>query len=120
MTTEEEARVLDSCRLVEAKIETIEKAVLESRPNLLDQCEADLREVAAILQSLISSGNKQMPREARESLDRIRRTSIRMQRQVEHGSNLWIGWLQLRLNAGYTNRGRPVFTMTESATSFEG
>jgi|SRR5580704_1393253 hypothetical protein len=119
MNPQEEGRPLESCHAAEARIQVVEKLLLESRPGSLDQCEMELREVAIILQQLISEGKRYWTPETGAAFKRIKQAAGRLQRQVQHASNLWAGWLQLRLSTGYTNRGRPVFSSGEPGTTFE-
>ncbi|MGD1090859.1 MAG: hypothetical protein ABSB35_02575 [Bryobacteraceae bacterium] len=119
MNPPEEGRPLESCHAAEARIQAVERLLLESRPGSLEQCETELREVAVILQRLVSEGKGHFSPETGAAFKRIKQATGRLQRQVEHASNLWTGWLQLRLGTGYTDRGRPVFSGREPGTTFE-
>jgi hypothetical protein len=119
MNPQEEGRSLESCLAAEARIQVVEKLLLEAHPDTLDQCETELREVTVILEELVSTGKRDWTPEYRAAFQRIQQTTGRLRRQVEHASNLWAGWLQLRLGTGYTERGRPVYSSREPGSNFE-
>jgi hypothetical protein len=123
MNPQEERRPPESCdaacRAAEVMIQDVEQLLLESRPDVLDRCETKLREVTGILEGLISAGKRDWTPEAGAAFRRIKRAAGRLHQQVEHASNLWAGWLQLRLGTGYTDRGRPVFSRGEPGSAFE-
>jgi hypothetical protein len=119
MSPRDESLPLESCHAAEAKIQDVEKLLLEPCPEILDRCEKELREVIGLLEGLVSAGKRDWTPEAVEGLYRIRRRAGTLRRQIEHASNLWAGWLQLRLGTGYTERGRPVFSGQEPGSTFE-
>jgi hypothetical protein len=110
---------LESCRGAEARIHTVEKLLLQPRPETLDQCETELREIILILQRLVSEGKRHWTPETGAAFRTIKQATGRLRRQIEHASNLWAGWLQLRMGIGYTERGRPVYSSAEPGSTFE-
>lgn len=119
MSLLDETSPLESCHAAEAKIQDIEKLLLEPSPEILERCERELREVIGLLEGLISAGKRNWSPEAVDGLYRIQRKACSLRKQIDHASNLWAGWLQLRLGTGYTERGRPVFSGQEPGSTFE-
>jgi hypothetical protein len=118
MSPQDEISALESCHATEARIQEVEKLLWEPRPDVLERCEGELREVIILLHGLVTAGKRNWTPETAAAFQRIARSAGRLRRQVEHASNLWAGWLQLRLGTGYTESGRPVFSR-EPGSTFE-
>ena len=119
MDPQPEKYPLESCHSAEAMIQAVEKLLLQPRPEILDRCETELRDVIGILEGLVYAGKRDWTPEAGAAFQRIKQTAGRLHRQIEHASNLWAGWLQLRVGTGYTHQGRPVFSSREAGSTFE-
>jgi hypothetical protein len=115
----------ERCQAGEAKLERISKALLDPRPEILDHCEAELREVIAILSEPANSSARSPISDRpmasdRNDLLRLRRRIRLVALQVQNAINLCQGWIQLGLSQGYTDQGRPALPLTEPQASFEG
>ena len=109
----------ERCQAGENKGEQISTALLDPRPEILDQCEADLQEVIALL-----DGEPLGPPELNRLTDRNEllrfRNRIRLLAlQVQHATNLCQGWAQLHVSQGYTAQGTPALPAGESRSSYE-
>jgi hypothetical protein len=109
----------ESCSAVEAKIQEIQQLLLAPSVETLERCEMELARVASLLEGLISGGSKEWTPAVAASLRSIQQAARRWQAQIVHASNLWQGWLQLKLGTGYTGEGLPVFAECEPGSSFE-
>lgn len=113
---------LETC---EAGIREAGQLLLDARPEAVDRCQAELQRVAETLERLVAE--KTIGTDSRYvlALKRIRESAGVLKIQTEYASNLWSGWLQLCLGAGYTDQGLPVLITGEAAAgtsrcSFEG
>jgi len=97
----------------------LDEAAQLLRPATLDQCLHALAQVIEILDEMAVGNPRDWDPEARTALHRIRGAAGNLQRQIEHGSNLVRGWMQIRFSAGYTRGGQPEFDGRESRGLFE-
>ncbi len=110
--------ILESCLAAAAKLRQVQQLLLE--PGTLDRSAAELNEVIATLEQLVSASSPDWGPAESASLHQIKRAAGRLRAQIEHASNLWAGWLQLRMGTGYTEQGLPVFVNHEAGSCFEG
>lgn len=111
---------VETCLATEAKIREVQRLLLESRPETLDRCAAELSEVVTALEELVSAGPRQWSPAETELFQQMKRAASGLQGQIDHASHLWTGWLQLWMGAGYTKQGLPVFANREARSCFEG
>jgi hypothetical protein len=104
----------ERCQAGEAKLEQVSTALLDPRPEVLDRCEAELQEVAALLES-----EPQDSSALRSDLLRLRRRIRLLAMQVQHATNLCQGWAQLCLGQGYTDQGKPALPLSQPQSSYE-
>jgi hypothetical protein len=110
----------EACRAAEIKLRELQKALLDPRPEVFEQCEAELGKVAGMLQPLISSDASTWGPGVADRLREIKHATNRLRLQIDHGLNLCRGWIQLRMGTGYTQAGLPVFAGSEARSLFEG
>ena len=110
----------DACLYAEAKLQEVRQLLLDVRPESVDRCQSELQQIATVLEQLVSQGALQSTPGASSALLRIRRSANGLKLQIEYASNLCLGWIQLRLGAGYTAQGLPVLIANGPASSFEG
>jgi hypothetical protein len=91
---------------------------------MLARWETELGRAAGLLEKLLESmTDDRAPRlnsSLRKAVQEIQRTAGELQPQFEHGSNVCMGLLQLRLGTGYSEHGLPVLMTTEARGTFEG
>jgi len=117
---EELSRTLvEVCYDIETRIREAQRLLLDPRPETLDRCESELKNVIQILEALVSKPCQEGNPAASIALHQIRNAARRLRLQIEHASNLHLGWMQLRSGSGYTNQGLPVFATVEEQSSFE-
>lgn len=116
----------ERCQASEAKLEQVSTALLGARPEILDRCEADLREVADILSESLDSSVSAVPSDGssdrqtnRNDLFRLRRRIRLLGLQVQNAVNLCQGWAQLGMSQGYTDEGKPAIPPNEPRSSYE-
>src|ERR1700759_4208114 len=97
----------ERCQAGEAKLEQVSNALLDPRPEILDLCEANLREVIAILGGETADSIARPVSSDRTELLRLRHRVRMLALQVQNAVNLCQGWTQLGLSQGYTDQGRP-------------
>ena len=108
----------ERCQAAEAKLEAISSQLLDCRPETLEQCEADLHEIAAVLRDTLDSG-AQPALADRGGLLSLRHKGALLGLQVQHAANLCQGLGQLRMSEGYTDQGRPVLPPSAPQASYE-
>jgi len=118
---------LEVCQRVQTTLREVERLVPEPGNQMLAQCETELGQAAALLESMrefVTEGRLTTDLRGdttfQQALQEIQRTAGRLKAQFEHGSNYCMGLLQTRLGAGYSELGRPVLLPTEAKGSFEG
>lgn len=84
----------------------------------LDRCRELLGDVADILLTLIQEGPAGLTPEIIQVAREIQETAQQLQVQIEHGSRICRGWMQMRMSTGYSDRGVPILVETEGR-SFE-
>ncbi len=109
----------DACLYAEAKLREVRQLLLDMRPEAVDRCQSELQQVIAVLEKLVSEGAFQPNPRASSALVRIRQSARMLKLQIEYASNLYLGWMQLRMGAGYTQQGRPLLVAREPGSSFE-
>ncbi len=107
------------CLEAEARIRRIQETLIHPQPELLDRCEAELRDVIDLLEPRLAEKPTAPNGSNRMALIRLRRTIAQLGSQVAHASNLCQGWAQLRLSTGYTAQGRPALTIDPPKATFE-
>ena len=111
--------VLEFCQRAETTIREVQQLLLDPRPGMLERCQAELQQVIVGLQTLVSEGSSAPNPEVSSSLRQIQQATRPLRLQIEHASNLCLGWIQLRLGTGYTEQGLPVLMAGEARSSFE-
>jgi hypothetical protein len=109
----------DVCLEAEARIRRIQETLIHPQPELLDRCEAELRDVIDLLEPRLAEMPAAPNGSDRVILIRLRRTVAQLGSQIAHASNLCQGWIQLRLSMGYTAQGQPALTIDQSKAAFE-
>jgi hypothetical protein len=109
----------EACLHVAEKLRGASRFLLEIRPESVERCQAELEQVIAVLENLVSHGDFQYNPRVSSMLAGIRRSACALGLQIKYASNLYSGWLQLRLGAGYTQQGLPVFVTAKTGASFE-
>ncbi len=109
----------ESCKAAEETIQTAQQLMLDPRPEAMDRCLTELSRVAAILEGLAVGTSRDWNAELRASFLRIQIANRRLRLQIEHASNFWRGWIQLRLGTGYTRQGLPELAQGETRSSIE-
>ncbi len=116
--------VLETCQRAENILREVQGGELVPGTDMLAQWETELGQVAALLESANESITEEFkPRNnpaVRQVLLGIRQRAGMLKIQFEHGSNYCMGLLQVRLGAGYSERGLPVLMPTEARGTFEG
>ena len=108
----------ERCQAGEAKLDQVSNALLDPRPEILDHCEAKLREVIAMLSESADSPARPVSSDRGQLLhlrNRVRLLAL----QAQNAVNLFQGWTQLGLSQGYTDQGRPALPPSEPVTSYE-
>ena len=112
---------LNVCLHAEARIQEAGHLLLDTRPEAVDRCQSELQQVAGVLEGLVAEGMFRANPALSSALFRIRRSAHALKLQIELASNLYLGWIQLRSGAGYTEQGLPVLVTGEPGhCSFEG
>jgi hypothetical protein len=109
----------ESCQAAESGLQTVQKLLLEPRPDTFEQCLQALSQVIEILENLAAGSSRDWDPAVHLAFHRIRKTAGNLNLQIGHGSNLVRGWMQLRFGAGYTRRGLPEFPEREAERLFE-
>jgi hypothetical protein len=110
---------LEVCLHAEAKLGEVRQLLLDLRPEAVERCQNELQQVIVGLQRLVSQGSFEANPRVISTLLGIRRSARALKLQIEYASNLYSGWIQLRLGAGYTQQGRPLLVAREPGSSFE-
>jgi len=108
----------ERCQAGEAKLEQVSTALLDPRPEILDQGETDLQEVIELLDCGPDPSESHRPT-SRNDLLRLRNRVRLLALQVQHATNLCQGWAQLHVSQGYTAQGTPALPAGESRSSYE-
>ena len=111
--------IQERCKTAEAKLEEISTALLDYRPETLEACEAELQEIAALLDSETLEPSERPVASDQPALMSLRKRSAFLGLQVQQAVNLCRGWAQLRLSEGYTNQGMPALPPSAPQTSYE-
>jgi hypothetical protein len=120
MQEERTRSVMECCRLAETTIRKVQRLMLEPRPGVLDRCQIELQQVIHALDALVSEASRPKNPAVQSSFGRIQDAARALRLQIEYASNFCLGWIQLRLGTGYTERGLPVLEPGEARSSFEG
>ena len=110
-------RLDERCREAEARIRKLQVSITNPSAACLEACADELREVIRLL----AEGERScsiMPCD-RLAVQQFKRTIRRLGSQLDHGSNLCLGWLQLCAGAGYTDQGRPLLSEVEVGAGYE-
>ena len=111
--------IKERCKTAEAKLEEISTALLDYRPETLDGCEAQLQEIAGLLDRESFEASELPVPADRSALLQLRKRSALLGLQVQQAANLCQGWAQLCLSEGYTSQGRPVLPSSAPQASYE-
>ena len=119
MQPDEPQTALEACLHAEARIREVQQWLLDARPEVVDRCQIELQQIVAVLEKLVTEGTCQTNPPASSALAGLRRSAHILRLQIEYASNLCLGWIQLRLGAGYTDQGLPALLAVEPGSSFE-
>jgi hypothetical protein len=108
-----------SIKDAETRIQRLGQMLLDARPESIERCQSELQQIVALLERLVSEGVHPSSPIASAALLRIRRSARLLKLQAEYASNLCLGWIQLRLGAGYTAQGAPLLVQSEAGRTFE-
>jgi len=111
--------VQEACQETENKIREAQRLMAGARPETLERCLTELGHAIAILEQLVAGNSRDWTPAVAASFYRIRSAAARLNQQIEHGSNVCLGWMQLRLSTGYTQQGRPEFARNRARNSIE-
>lgn len=100
-------------RIAEAR-----EMLVRPTPGSLDRCRELLGDVADILLTLIQNGPAGLTPEIIEIAREIQQTASALEAQIEHGSRICLGWMQMHMSTGYSDRGVPILVETQRR-SFE-
>jgi len=109
----------EHCLEAETRLRGMEARLHEFRPEAMDECLQELPRVLANLKQWLATPQP-VDAEDRKALKSLSETVRRLRLQADYGTNLCLGWIQLRLGVGYTNQGQPWVLGTESSATFEG
>lgn len=111
--------IQERCKTAEAKLEEISSDLLDYRPETLDRCEAELHDIAGLLEcESLDPSERPVPAD-HPALLGVRKRSALLGLQIQQAANLCRGWAQLRLSEGYTNQGQPVLPPSAPQASYE-
>jgi len=123
MTAQRES-ALEVCQRAENMLRDVQSGELVPGTEMLAQWEADLGQVAALLEaaheSMMEHSKPHNNPALRQVLLGIRQRAGILKLQFEHGSNYCMGLLQVRTGTGYSAQGLPVLLPIEARSSFEG
>jgi hypothetical protein len=117
---EKAASALAACQSAQEKIGNVQELLRNPGTESVERAISELSEVAALLNSMISTRAYKFHPAAQASFQEIRRAARSLRPQIEHASKFCMGWIQVRLGTGYTRQGFPVFVENEARSSFEG
>jgi hypothetical protein len=109
----------ESCQAAEAKIQEAQRLMLDPRPEAIERCLNELSQVIALMEKLTTGGSRDWTPEVHASFHRIKSAVDRLRLQIEHASNLCLGWLQVRFGAGYTRQGLPELAERDTKSSLD-
>jgi len=112
-------KLQEHCTEAEARLRRMEAQLLEFRPEAVDQCLAELPKVLESLQRWTALPEP-VDAKDRVALKSLQQTAGRLRLHADFASNLCLGWIQLRLGVGYTNKGQPWVLGTEPNATYEG
>jgi hypothetical protein len=109
----------ESCQAAELRLQTAQQLLLDPRPGTLDQSLEVLSQVIEILERLAAGSPRDWDPAVHVAFDRIKAGAANLRLQVDHGSNLIRGLMQLRFGEGYTRGGLPEFAQAGAERLFE-
>jgi hypothetical protein len=109
----------ESCQAAEASLLSAQTLMLDPRPEAVDRCVAELSRVAGILEHLATGNARDWNPEVTAAVLRIQAANTRLRGQIEHASNFWRGWLQIKVGTGYTRQGLPEIPASDNHSSIE-
>ena len=119
MEQQETGSALEVCRRAESSLHEIHQWLLDVSPDTVNRCKAEIQDVTLALETLVARAAPKPDPAALSALLRVRQASRRLRLQLEYASNFCFGWTQLRLGAGYTEKGLPVLMPSEARSSVE-
>ncbi len=109
----------ESCQAAEERIQAAQQLMLDPRPETMDRCLTELGRVVAILENLATGNARDWNPEIQAAFLRLQAANSRLKMQIEHASNFWRGWIQMRMGTGYTRQGLPELARSEAGSSIE-
>lgn len=97
----------ECCESAEASLNTARQLLMNPSPSAFEDCLQALSEVTRFLESMTHGNPQDWDPTVYFTFHRIRDGVRGLRAQIEHGSNLISGWMQLRHSEGYTRRGSP-------------
>ena len=117
---------LESIGNARTRIAQARELLLRPTPASLESCREILFDVAQILREMItdsmtgqlSESSGPLTPEVIEIAREIKQTVKELEARIAHGSRYCMGWMQMRMGIGYSDRGVPILVETEGR-SFE-
>lgn len=96
---------LEICASAEDRVRRAQGLLADPRVESLEQA---LGELASVIGALEEISHGALESGLRAPLERLRAMAGLLARQIEHASNLYLGFIQLQLANGYTRQGLPL------------
>lgn len=109
----------ESCQTAESGLLKAQELLLDPRPEAFEQCLHLLSQAIEILEALAAGSSRDWDPPVHLAFRRILISARTLRHQIDHGSNLLRGWMQLRFGNGYTRGGLPEFSETREQRLFE-
>lgn len=109
----------ECCEAAEGGLARAGQLLLTPSPSALEESLQTLSQVLEILETLATGTSRDWDPAVHLAFRRIQTGSRALAAQIEHGSNLVGGWMQLRLGEGYSRQGSPTFTEVEAERHLE-
>ncbi len=107
------------CESAEFGLSRVQQELLHPSPNALDESLQTLIEAAESLRALGAGGSGELDDSVRQALQRVQTSARNLRIQIDHGSNLVRGWMQLKFGSGYARNGSPEFAPPVAGQSLE-
>lgn len=107
------------CDAAEQSLARAGEFLLNPTPGALEECLQLLNQVTEMLETLTKGTPLGWDPAVPLAIYRIQDGARALGLRLEHGSNLVRGWMQLRRGEGYTRRGLPTFTETQTERQME-
>lgn len=109
----------ECCEAAENSLAQAGQLLLTPSPGALEESIQVLSRVIELLETLASGNARDWDPVVHLAIHRVHNAARGLAPQIEHGSRLVRGWMQLRMGEGYTRSGSPQFAEPEAARSVE-